>query len=69
MMVFQETKVLLIQNNQKLTEEETEKQAAGQTRQETKEWREAKQLQHRHNEPAWLWELLKYKIEKGLRAV
>ena len=44
---FQEAKTLLVQNKTKLTEEETEKQAAGQARQETKESKETKQLEHR----------------------
>ena len=44
---FQDAKTLLVQSNTKLTEEETEKQAAGQARQETKESKETKQLEHR----------------------
>ena len=44
---YQESKKLLVQNNPKMLEQEAEKQAAAQAKQETKESREAKQLQHR----------------------
>ena len=44
---LQEAKTRLIKDNPKMTEQEAEKQAPGQAKQETKESREAKQLQHR----------------------
>ena len=64
-----ETKTTLAEDNPKWTSDEVERQAAAQAKQETKESREAKQLQHRvamkaedHAQKSILWAMKEFNI-------